>query len=422
MQYIADLHIHSRFSRATSKNMTLEAIERFAQLKGVTLIGTGDFTHPLWFKEIKEKLVPAEEGLFKLKSPSSEYIPASCKRDVRFLLSAEISNIYSKNGRTRKIHNLILVPAIEDAVKINARLGRIGNLSADGRPILGLDSKVLLEIVLGITKEAVFIPAHAWTPHFSIFGSISGFNSISECFEELSSHIKAIETGLSSDPMMNWRVKDLDKITLVSNSDAHSPEKIGREANIFEGKLSYGCIRNAIRERKGFKGTIEFFPEEGKYHFDGHRLCKVCLSPSETRKLKSVCPQCGKKLTIGVMYRVEELAEREGGFKPADALPFHSLVPLMEIMAQVRGVGAGSKAISKEYYSLLENLGSELSVLMDAPIEDIERSGSPLIAEGIRRMRERKIRLSPGYDGEYGKIEVLSEKEKDSFDRQLTFF
>ena len=422
MQYIADLHIHSRFSRATSKDMTLENIDRWAQLKGITVIGTGDFTHPVWLKEIKEKLVPAEDGLFKLLSPSPDYIPPSCRKSVRFLLSAEISNIYSKNGRLRKLHNLILVPTIEDASKINAKLSHIGNLSSDGRPILGMDSKLLLEIVLETAPQGIFIPAHAWTPHFSVFGSNSGFDSIKECFEDLSPYICAVETGLSSNPSMNWRVKELDNITLISNSDAHSPAKLGREANILEGDLNYTHIKNAIKERKGFKGTIEFFPEQGKYHFDGHRLCKTCLSPCETRKLNSLCPQCGKKMTRGVMYRVEELACRKEGFKLPGAPPFYSIVPLMDIIAQIKGVGTGTKTVREEYFRLLNNLGSEFNILLDAPIQEIEKAGSKILAEGIRRMREGKIKIFPGYDGEYGKIELIPDREKNKFDRQLNLF
>lgn len=411
MQYIADLHIHSRFSRATSKNMTLENIDRWAQLKGITVVGTGDFTHPVWLKEIKEQLAPAEEGLFKRKGSP-----------VRFLLSAEISNIYSKNGRLRKLHNLVLVPTIEDASRINTRLKSIGNLSSDGRPILGMDSKYLLEIMLEAAPQGIFIPAHAWTPHFSVFGSNSGFDSIKECFEDLSPYICAIETGLSSNPPMNWRVKELDNITLVSNSDAHSPAKLGREANIIEGDLSYTHIKNAIKKKKGFKGTIEFFPEEGKYHFDGHRLCKICLSPDETRKLKNLCPRCGKKMTRGVMYRVEELADRKDGFKLPDAPPFYSLIPLMEIIAQVKGVGTGTKRVLEQYHHLLEKLGSEFNILLDAPIQEIEKVSSSILAEGIRRVREGKIKIAPGYDGEFGKIEVISDQEKDKFNRQLNLF
>lgn len=422
MKFIADLHIHSRFSRATSKDMTLENIEQWAQLKGISVIGTGDFTHPQWFKDIQEKLSLIEGGLFKLRSPSSNYVPSSCRRQVLFILSAEISSIYSKNNRLRKVHNLILVPDLEVASKINSQLSRIGNLAADGRPILGLDSKDLLEICLEASPEVIFIPAHAWTPHFSIFGSNSGFDSMEECFEELSPHIKAIETGLSSDPPMNWRVKALDKVTLVSNSDAHSPAKIGREANIIEGNLTYAHIKKAIEKKDGFKGTIEFFPEEGKYHFDGHRLCQALLSPGETKKLHELCPRCGKKVTVGVMHRVEELADRPEGFKLPGAPPYYSLVPLVEIIAQVRGTGTGTKAVTEEYNLLLEKLGDELKILLDVPISQIKKTSSPILAEGIRRVREGKIKISPGYDGEYGKIEVISPEERDKFSQQLSLF
>lgn len=422
MRYIADLHIHSRFSRATSKEMALENIERWAQLKGIDIVGTGDFTHPFWFREIKEKLAPAESGLFRLRSASTGYVPLSCKRPIRFLLSAEISSIYSKNGRLRKIHNLVLVPRIEDASRINERLGHIGNLSSDGRPILGLDSRDLLEIVLETSPNAIFIPAHAWTPHFSIFGSNSGFDKISECFEDLTSYIYAIETGLSSNPPMNWRIKEIDQITLVSNSDAHSPEKLGREANIFEGELSYEYIRGAIIEKEGFRGTIEFYPQEGKYHFDGHRLCRVCLSPGESRKLNNLCPHCGKKLTLGVMHRVEELASRREGFKLRDAPPFYSLVPLPEIIAQVKGVGIGAKGVQEEYFRLLDRLGDEFHILLDVPIKEIEKISSSVLGEAIRRVRKGEIRVSPGYDGEYGRIEVISPHERDNFSQQLSLF
>ena len=422
MKFIADLHIHSRFSRATSKDMTLENIERWAQLKGISVIGTGDFTHPQWFKDIQEKLTPAEEGLFRLRTPSSEYVHPSCQRHIRFILSVEISSIYSKNNRLRKVHNLILVPTLEAATKINTSLSHVGNLSADGRPILGLDSKDLLEICLESSAEVIFIPAHAWTPHFSVFGSNSGFDSMEECFEELSPHIKAIETGLSSDPPMNWRVKALDKLTLVSNSDAHSPEKIGREANIIEGNLTYHHIKKAIERKDGFKGTIEFFPEEGKYHFDGHRLCQALLSPSETKKLNELCPRCGKKVTVGVMHRVEELADRPEGFKLPGAPPYYSLVPLPEIIAQVRGTGTGTKGVAEEYHHLLEKLGDEFKILLEVPVSQIEKISSLVLAEAIRRVREGKIKISPGYDGEYGKIEVITPAERDKFSQQLSLF
>ncbi|OGW67365.1 MAG: DNA helicase UvrD, partial [Nitrospirae bacterium RIFCSPHIGHO2_02_FULL_40_19] len=308
MKFIADLHIHSPYSRATSKDMEIENLNRWAQLKGLTVVGTGDFTHPKWLVNLQEKLESAEDGLFRLKpeyeSSMVEEVPSSCRRDVRFILSAEISCIYSKNGRTRKVHNLLLVPTFAEAAKINAALSKIGNLKSDGRPILGLDSKVLLNIALDTSPDVLFIPAHAWTPHFSVLGSNSGFDSLEECFEELTSHIYAIETGLSSDPPMNWRLSGLDRVALISNSDAHSPAKLAREANIFDTELSYKGIYNAIKSNnnKNFIGTIEFFPEEGKYHFDGHRDCKRRMHPSDTRQNNGLCPKCGKKVTIGVMH------------------------------------------------------------------------------------------------------------------------
>ncbi|HLA00070.1 MAG TPA: endonuclease Q family protein, partial [Thermodesulfovibrionales bacterium] len=320
MHFFADLHIHSRYSRATSTDMKLESLWKWAQLKGITVIGTGDFTHPTWLNEIKEKLEPAGNNLFTLKEKlQTNDIPASCRSDVYFMLTAEISTIYSKKGKTRKIHNLIFAPDLSIAASINTFLARIGNLSSDGRPILGLDAKNLLKIVLDASPDALLVPAHAWTPHFSVFGSESGFDSLSECFEELTPHVYSIETGLSSDPPMNWRLSSLDHITLISNSDAHSPAKLGRESNIFDTEISYKAIINAIKNRKGFVGTIEFFPEEGKYHYDGHRSCSISLAPEETIKNNYLCPACGRKVTIGVMHRVEKLADRPDGFKPQKA-------------------------------------------------------------------------------------------------------
>src|SRR4030066_776647 len=334
MRFIADLHIHSKYSRATSPEMSPENIWKWAQIKGIAVIGTGDFTHPGWFKELNEKLEPRASGLFMLKKEfQSDDIPDSCRADISFMLTAEISCIYSKNGKTRKIHSLIFVPDFTDAAKINLSLSKIGNLKADGRPILGLNAKELLRIVMDASPDAMLVPAHAWTPHFSVFGSESGFDSLSECFEELTPHVYSIETGLSSDPSMNWRLSSLDHITLISNSDAHSPAKLGREANIFDTEISYKAIRNAIRNKKGFVGTVEFFPEEGKYHYDGHRSCSISLAPEETIKNNYLCPACGRKVTIGVMPRVEKLADRPDGFKPQKAPKFHSLIPLTETMA-----------------------------------------------------------------------------------------
>ncbi len=423
MRFIGDFHIHSKYSRATSKDMAPEVLWKWAQLKGITVIGTGDFTHPAWFKELGEKTEPAGNGLFRLKKEfQSKDIPDSCKADVFFMLSSEISSIYKKNGRTRKVHSILFVPDFHDAAKIHIALSKIGNLNADGRPILGLDAKVLLQIVMDICPQAMFVPAHAWTPHFSVFGAESGFDSLEECFEELTPHIHAIETGLSSDPPMNWRLSALDRITLISNSDAHSPTKMGREANIFNTEISYEAITDAIRTKKGFLGTIEFFPEEGKYHYDGHRTCGVNLSPKETIRYNYLCPQCGRRVTVGVMHRVEKLADRADGFKLEDAPPFSSAIPLTEILAETFDVGVASKAVDTEYQKLLQKLGSEFKILMDASLDDIERAGSPLIREAISRMRQGNVHITPGFDGEFGKIKIFEKAERKSIKGQATLF
>jgi uncharacterized protein (TIGR00375 family) len=423
MRFTADLHIHSRHSRATSKDMSLESLWKWAQLKGIAVIGTGDFTHPKWFHELKEKPEAIDNNMFKLKQKyQSNDIPISCRAEVYFMLTAEISCIYSKNGKVRKIHSLVFVPDLATAARMNAVLSKIGNLSSDGRPILGLDAKELLKIVLDISDDAVLIPAHAWTPHFSVFGASSGFDSLEECFEELTPHIFAIETGLSSDPLMNWRLSSLDRITLISNSDAHSPAKIGREANIFDTEISYKAMMNAIKTRDGFEGTIEFFPEEGKYHYDGHRTCGISLSPKETVKHNYLCPVCGKRVTVGVMHRVEKLADRENGFRPSGAPPFYSLVPLPEIIAETLKVGVNSKAVNNEYIQLIEKLGNEFKILMDIPLNDIERASSPIIREAIARMRSGNVHISPGFDGEYGKIKIFEEVERKAIKGQDRLF
>ncbi len=347
MKFVADLHLHSKYSRATSPNMDLENLTKWAKIKGIKVLGTGDFTHPLWFENIKEKLESTESGLFKLKKGD---------RETRFLLSAEVSCIYSKGGRVRKIHIVIFAPSLDAVEKINIQLSWIGNLKSDGRPILGLDAKELAKIVLNASPDCLLVPAHVWTPWFSIFGSKSGFDSIEECFEDYSRYIYAVETGLSSDPLMNWRLSALDKIALISNSDAHSPQKIGREANVFDTEISYKAIIEAIklRDPKRFLYTIEFFPEEGKYHFDGHRNCSVRLKPEETKKYNGICPVCGRPLTIGVLNRVEALSDREEGFKLEGAVPFKSLVPLGEIIADALGQNTGTKEVEKEYNNLIE--------------------------------------------------------------------
>ena len=423
MPFIADLHIHSRYSRATSPDMSPESIWKWAQLKGISVIATGDFTHPLWFKELNEKLEPSGTGLFTLKREfSSGHVPDSCRADVFFLLSAEISCIYRKKDKTRKIHSLVYVPDFAAAARINTALSRIGNLAADGRPILGLDAKDLLEIVLQASPDALFVPAHAWTPHFSVFGAASGFDSLQECFEDLTSHIFAIETGLSSDPSMNWRLSALDRINLISNSDAHSPSKIGREANILQSEISFKGISDAIKTGEGFLGTIEFFPEEGKYHYDGHRTCGVSLSPQETLRHNYLCPVCGKKVTVGVMHRVEKLADRENGYKPAGSPDFYSLIPLSEIIGEALKKGVTSKTVMDTYFELLERLGNEFRILMDAPLEGIERASSPLIGEAISRVRTGNVHIAPGFDGEYGKIRIFEEVKRKEGKGQVTLF
>lgn len=417
MRFIADLHIHSHYSRATSKDMNIRALAKWSQLKGTDVLGTGDFTHPLWFKEIQELLDPAEEGLFALKSEDAaaikDEIPAKCRRDTRFILSAEISTIYKRSGKVRKVHSVILAPSFAAAAKINATLGRIGNIRSDGRPILGLDTKELLKIVLDASEDCLFIPAHIWTPHFSLYGSQSGFDSLEECFDELSTRIHAVETGLSSDPSMCWRIKDLDTRAIVSNSDAHSPRKLGREANVFDVERSYVGITGALKTRdpQKFLGTIEFYPEEGKYHLDGHRNCQIRMTPSETKKAGYLCPVCKKRMTIGVMHRVDAIADRAEGYAPQGRQTYQSIVPLPDIIAEIEGVGPQSKKVDIKYFSLLDKLGSEFPILLDTPIKDIAEAGGEKLGEAIRKMRAGDISIAGGYDGEFGTVRIFKDPE-----------
>ena len=413
MKFIADLHIHSHFSRATSANLTFEHLTRWAQLKGIHVVGTGDIAHPGWLAEMREKLVPADDGLFRLHDDLAaavqREVPPACHAPVRFLLGGEISNIYKRGGQTRKVHNVVFAPTFEAVERLQSRLERIGNIRSDGRPILGLDSRDLLEIVLDTDPACHLIPAHIWTPWFSLLGSKSGFDSVAECFADLTPHIFALETGLSSDPPMNWRVSDLDRYTLVSNSDAHSPEKLGREATLFDTELSYLAIFNALRSGDPMinLGTVEFFPEEGKYHFDGHRACGIVWDPATTRAHSEICPVCGKPVTVGVMHRVEALADRPEGGRPGRTHLFHSLIPLSEVLGEVHGVGASSKQVQAEYFKLLGRLGPELTILRDVPLEEIAAVGGARLAEGIGRMRRGQVIAQPGYDGEYGVIRVF---------------
>lgn len=415
MPFYADLHVHSKFARATSRDLDLEHMALWAAKKGVTLLGTGDFTHPGWFKEIGDKLVPAEPGLFRLRPDLEQWcaqeFPAFARQPTRFVLEVEISTIYKKGDKTRKVHHLHYVPDLPTAKRFIARLSRIGNLNADGRPILGLDSRDLLEITLEAGEGAYLIPAHIWTPWFAVLGSKSGFDSIEECYGDLANHIFALETGLSSDPPMNWRLSCLDRFTLVSNSDAHSPGKIGREACLFDCELSYGAIRHALETGHGYGGTIEFFPEEGKYHLDGHRACGVRLEPEQTKTRGGLCPACGKELTIGVMHRVDELADRAAGSLPPAPRPFHCLVPLTEVLGEIHQVGTASRKVADAYERILGELGSELFVLELAEIDEIARHGSSLLAEAVSRVRTGRVLRQPGYDGEYGVIRVFTDDE-----------
>lgn len=418
--YIADLHIHSRYARATSRDCDAPHLDLWARKKGITLLGTGDFTHPAWRAELEEQLVPAEEGLYTLKP---EYrMQGGPGGEVRFVITGEISCIYKKDGKVRKVHHVILLPGLDSARNLSARLEAIGNLHSDGRPILGLDSRDLLKITLDACPQAVFIPAHIWTPHFSLFGAFSQFHTVEECFGDLSGEIHALETGLSSDPPMNWRVSQLDGYTLVSNSDAHSPQKLGREANLLYTDLSYSAMKRAIETGEGFGGTLEFFPEEGKYHLDGHRNCGVVLTPAETEALGGRCPVCGKKVTIGVEHRVEELADREDGFRPESAKPFESLAPLPEVIGACCGYSAAGKKVQNCYESMLNQLGPEFTILRGTPLEDIRRVAGPAVAEGISRLRQGRVERKAGFDGQFGSVILLTPGEIEALQGQTSLF
>ena len=410
MKTISDLHIHSRFSMATSKEGTPENLDFWARTKGISLIGTGDFTHPVWREELKERLVSEGNGLYRLRD---EYVKEESRKfpgeGTRFVVSGEISSIYKKNGKTRKVHNVILLPSLEAADAMAQRLEKIGNIHSDGRPILGLDSHDLLEMMLDVCPEGILIPAHIWTPHFSVLGAKSGFDSVEECFEELAPYIHALETGLSSDPAMNWRISKLDRYQLVSNSDAHSPSKLGREANLLDIDCSYEGLYRAIQTGEGLEGTVEFFPEEGKYHFDGHRKCGVSLSPVEAERLGGICPVCGKKLTMGVDHRVEQLADRAEGFVKKDGKKYESLVPLPEVISACMGYSTASKKVQGCFEQMIQTLGTEFDILRNVPSEDIKSCAGERIAEGIENVRTGNVKRIPGYDGEYGKIELFDE-------------
>ncbi|HEV7454765.1 MAG TPA: endonuclease Q family protein [Candidatus Saccharimonadales bacterium] len=422
-ELIVDLHIHSHYSRATSKSCDFEGLYKWGKLKGITIIGTGDFTHPEWFAEMRSKLEPAEQGLFKLKAELAEPIdkllsPALRAATIRFVPTVEIATIYSKGGKVRKLHQLIVMPSFAGVSELNARLDRIGNLKADGRPILGLDSKELLRHALDSNPDALYIPAHIWTPWFGMFGSKSGFDSIAEAYEELAPEIRAIETGLSSDPAMNRRVSGLDGITITSHSDAHSPQKLGREATVVQSAVTYDDIINAIKTNDDrLVGTIEFFPEEGKYHSDGHRACNIRFNPAETAAHNGICPVCSKPVVVGVLNRLQELASRPEDFAPKDAKRVEYIIPLAEIVAELHGTkSTAGNAVQAEYFNILNRLGDEFSVLRNVPIAAIEAAGFPALATAIERLRAGNVVRDPGYDGIYGTIKVF----KDAAERQAS--
>jgi len=402
VKVVADLHIHSKYSRATSPGMELETLSKWAKIKGIDLLGTGDFTHPEWLREIESKAIESDSGFLQYDG-------------MNFVLSAEVSCIYTQGGRGRRVHLVLLCPSVEIAEQVNERLAKKGNITSDGRPILGMSAIEMAELVLGVSDKNLVIPAHVWTPWFSVFGSMSGFDSLKECFAEKASSIYAIETGLSSDPAMNWRCSELDRLQLVSNSDSHSPEKIGREANVFDlDRLSYEELYEAIRykEKKKLACTYEFYPEEGKYHYDGHRACNVSYAPEETNRRNGICPVCKKPLTIGVMNRVAALADRPEGFVPKNAVPFESLVPLKEILADALGKKPAAKDVEHQYIELVKHFGNEFAVL-HAKHDALKKVAGERVAEGIRRVEQGKVKKVAGYDGEYGKIIIFGEKEKE---------
>lgn len=414
-EYCADLHVHSAFSRATSRECNLAGLAGWAVVKGIDVVGTGDFTHPGWLSILKDTLVAAEAGFFRLReetvlSPLPGHPPVSAS--VRFVLSAEISCIYKRHGAVRKVHNLVYVPDMASAERLAARLAVVGNIESDGRPILRLDSRDLLEMVLEEAPGGFLVPAHIWTPWFSLFGSRSGFDTVEECFGDLAPHVFALETGLSSDPAMNRMISALDRFALISNSDCHSPSRLGREANLFTAGFDFFSLRDALKgnRRETFRGTIEFFPEEGKYHLDGHRACSVRLAPEETRRLGGRCPDCGRPLTVGVLHRVLELADRHGPLYPSDAPVFFSLVPLPEVLGEIVGAGPGTKGVMGLYARLVDCFGSELGILLRTAPEDI-REISPLLAEAVARIRAGRVFRQGGYDGEYGMVRVFGEGE-----------
>ena len=417
MKFVADLHVHSKFSRATSKDMTFDTMACWARAKGVRLLATGDFTHPEWLFLMKEKLEPAGNGFLRFRNgvqpPENSNLKsfAPSAGEVAFVLSTELSFIYSKLGKVRKIHLLLLAPDLESVEKINTKLAGVGNLRSDGRPILGMDVKAFLRMIAAACPRCAVIPSHIWTPWFSLFGANSGFDAIEECFEEMTPFLFALETGLSSDPPMNRRLSALDRFALVSNSDAHSPSKIGRESNVFDTEFSYAGLIGALRSKDPakFLHTVEFFPEEGKYYYDGHRKCGVVFAPGESLAHNDICPKCGKKLTIGVMHRVEELADRSSEAEAPFRTPHLSLVPLNEIVAEALGKSPDCQSVWDVAFRFIREFGDEYKVLAEVPVADLLRVAPERVGEGVDRMRKGRIRIDPGHDGEYGSIRLFDD-------------
>lgn len=403
MRLVADLHVHSRYSRAVSRDMTLATMAAWAKRKGIDVIGTGDFTHPAWFASLENELEQAPGGLAVLKGTQGPH----------FLPTVELACIYRQGDKTRRIHLVILAPTLATVRDINARLTKIGNLRADGRPILGTSAMDIARLVRETDPRALVIPAHIWTPWFSLFGSMSGFDSIAECFGDEAPYIRAVETGLSSDPPMNWRLSQLDQIQIVSFSDAHSAPKLGREATLFEvSDPTYDALHRALTaptKAERVAGTIEFFPEEGKYHWDGHRSCGVRWAPEETKRHQGLCPKCKRPVTVGVLNRNEKLADHPLGYQPTTRPPFHSLVPLQEIIADAYAVGVQSKKVQSAYDEALAALGTELHTLLEVTPDELRAGTDPRIAEGILRVRERRLEILPGFDGEYGTVRVFGD-------------
>jgi DNA helicase II / ATP-dependent DNA helicase PcrA len=412
MTFYADLHLHSRYARATSRNADLVELAWWARRKGITVLGTGDFTHPAWFAELKESLVPAEPGLFRLRDELdravAERLPSSCRGPLRFLVATEVSTAFHRDGRARRMHHLLYVPDLKAAATLSDRLGRSGNLAEDGRPTLSMDASDLLAATLDSGDGSYLVPAHVWTPWVGVLSATTGFDSIEACYGELARHIFAVETGLSADPPMNWRVSLLDRYRSVSYSDAHAPSRLGREATELATELDYFAIRQALRTGEGFEGTVEYFPEEGRYHLSGHRRCGVRLEPAEARQARMRCPVCGRRMTMGVLQRVEDLADRPEGARPAGAAGCRNLVPLPEVVAEVAGVGPASKTVRRTVDDMVERLGPELPILERLPLDAIDDAGFPAVAEAIGKVRRGEVVRTAGYDGEYGSIRLAT--------------